>query len=78
MPAINEVSGQSSVYCESYEFTGADCTNTSLVVTPVSTVPSTIKATPVNDPPKSREDCPGDFGFTQVNNVGMYLPSGTP
>ncbi len=75
--SYNEVSGQSSVYCENYEFTGADCTNTSLVATPVSTVPSTIKATPVNDPPKSREDCPGGSGFAQVNNVGMCLPSGT-
>ncbi|MBS0425016.1 MAG: hypothetical protein JSR71_11485 [Proteobacteria bacterium] len=75
--SYNEVSGQSSVYCENYEFTGAGCTNTSLVATSVSTVPSTIKATPVNDPPKSREDCPGGSGFAQVNNVGMCLPSGT-
>lgn len=75
--SYNDVSGQSSVYCESYTFTGSSCSDSSLVATPVSTVPSTIKATPVNDPPKSREDCPGGSGFAQVNNVGMCLPSGT-
>lgn len=73
----NDVSGQSSVYCESYEYTGSACTTPSLVATPVSSVPTQNQATPVNSPPKSKQDCPGGSGFAEVNNVGMCLPSGT-
>lgn len=75
--SYNEVSGQSSVYCESYEFTGSNCTDTSKIATAVTTVPSTNQATPLNNPPKSRQDCPGGSGFAEVNNVGMCLPGGT-
>jgi len=75
--SYNEVSGQSSVYCENYEFTGSGCTNTSLVATSVSTVPSTIKATPVNDPPKSREDCPGGSSTTTSTSGSVTTTSTT-
>ena len=75
--SYNDVSGQSSVYCDTYEFTGAACTNTSLVASSVSSVPTANQATPVNTPPKSKADCPGGSGFAEVNNVGMCLPSGT-
>lgn len=75
--SYNEIADQSHVYCESYEFTGSACTNTSNMATPVSAVPSANQATPLNNPPKSRQDCPGGSGFAEVNNVGMCLPSGS-
>jgi hypothetical protein len=74
--SYNDVSGQSSVYCDSYEFTGSACTSAP-VAAPVTSVPATNQATPINSPPKSKQDCPGGSGFAEVNNVGMCLPSGT-
>lgn len=75
--SYNDVTGQSSVYCESYTFTGTNCTDTSKTASPVTSVPTQNQATPLNNPPKSKEDCPGGSGFATVNNVGMCLPSGT-
>lgn len=77
MASYNEVSGQSSVYCESYEFTGTTCAPTDPQAVPVASVPAQNQATPLNSPPKSKQDCPGGSGFAEVNNVGMCLPSGT-
>ena len=74
--SYNDTSGQSSVYCDSYEFTGSGCTSAP-VAAPVTSVPATNQATPINSPPKSKQDCPGGSGFAEVNNVGMCLPSGT-
>ncbi|MDP1595169.1 MAG: virulence factor TspB C-terminal domain-related protein [Gallionella sp.] len=75
--SYNDVSGQSSVYCDSYTFTGSACSDPALVAAPVTGVPATNQATPVNSPPKTKQDCPGGSGFAEVNNVGMCLPSGT-
>lgn len=75
--SYNDVSGQSSVYCESYTFTGSGCPANTPTAAPVSAVPTQNQATPVNNPPKSKQDCPGGSGFAEVNNVGMCLPSGT-
>ena len=75
--SYNETSGQSSVYCDSYEFSGSACSSTAPIATSVSSVPTQNQATPVNTPPKSKADCPGGSGFAEINNVGMCLPSGT-
>lgn len=75
--SYNEVSGQSSVYCESYTFSGSQCSNNAPVASAVTDVPTQNQATPVNNPPKSKQDCPGGSGFAEVNNKGMCLPGGT-
>lgn len=73
----NSDTGVSSKWCSDFKYTGAACPPNSPMATPSTGIPDTMKATPVNNPPKSSADCPGGSGFAEVNNKTMCLPSGT-
>lgn len=71
----NPDTGITTGWVASARYTGATCQTVD--TTHSSDVPTSMQATPVNNPPKTSADCPGGSGFAEVNNKTMCLPSGT-